>query len=171
MDGEIIYNEKVTSPKTQALFLALTGLFAWLYSWRRKARRRDLLSDVAFFFTIFFLFYSINYRTLRIRITSQELRLRFGIFTWNVPVEDIASCELDHLPPVMRMGGAGIHFMMIRNRYRASLNFLEYPRVVIGLKRKLGPVQDISFTTRHPEQVVQLIREAMAESVRTYALQ
>mgnify|MGYP000900013350 CR=1 FL=1 len=33
----------------------------------------------------------------------------------------------------LRYGGAGIHFMSIRGRYRASFNFLEYPRVVIAL--------------------------------------
>jgi len=60
------------------------------------------------------------------------------------------------------MGGAGIHFMMIRKRYRASFNFLEYPRVVIALKRKVGPVQDISFSTRRPDDVLRLIREAVS---------
>lgn len=60
----------------------------------------------------------------------------------------------------MRMGGAGIHFMSIRKRYRASFNFLEYPRVVIAFKRKVGPVQDISFSTRQPEKVIRLIQEA-----------
>ncbi len=28
--------------------------------------------------------------------------------------------------------------MLIRRRYRVSLNFLEYPRVVIAFKRKVG---------------------------------
>jgi hypothetical protein len=163
MDGEIIYNEKLTSKKTQALFLALTGLATWLTLWRRKSHRRDLLSDIAFFLASFFLFYSLNYRILRIRITPHELKLRFGVFTWRVPLENIASARLDNLPLVMRMGGAGIHFMSIQGRYRASLNFLEYPRVVVALKNKLGPVQDISFSTRHPQEVVQLIQESIAE--------
>jgi hypothetical protein len=60
------------------------------------------------------------------------------------------------------MGGAGIHFMMIRQRYRASFNFLEYPRVVVAFKKKAGPVQDISFTTRQPDEVLRLMREAVS---------
>jgi hypothetical protein len=61
----------------------------------------------------------------------------------------------------MKYGGAGIHFMFIRDRYRASFNFLEYPRVVIAFKKKVGPVRDISFSTRKPEDVIQLIQGRM----------
>ena len=59
----------------------------------------------------------------------------------------------------MKYGGAGIHFMTVHNRYRASFNFLEYPRVVIAFKKKVGLVRDISFSTRRPEEVTRLIRE------------
>jgi hypothetical protein len=62
----------------------------------------------------------------------------------------------------MRMGGAGIHFMLIRRRYRVSFNFLEYPRVVIAFKRKVGPVQDISFSTRRPDDVLRHIQESVS---------
>jgi len=58
----------------------------------------------------------------------------------------------------MQYGGAGIHFMFINKRYRASFNFLEYPRIVVALKKKSGPVCDLSFTTRHPEKVLQLLQ-------------
>jgi len=63
---------------------------------------------------------------------------------------------------LMRMGGAGIHFMMIRKRYRASFNFLEYPRVVLAFQREVGPVQDISFSTRRPDDVLRLIQAAVS---------
>lgn len=162
MYGEIIYNEKVTSRKTQALFLALTSLFAWLTGRQWQRGRRGLLSDIFFLFSGFFLFYSLNYRTLSIRVTGDELKLKFGLFAWHIPLENIAGCRLDDLPLVMRMGGAGIHFMSIAGRYRASLNFLEHPRVVVALKRKLGPVQEISFSTRHPNEVIQLINDLAA---------
>ena len=62
----------------------------------------------------------------------------------------------------MKYGGAGIHFMMIGKRYRASFNFLEYSRVVIALKNKVGLVQDISFSTRQPEEILKLVREAIS---------
>jgi hypothetical protein len=52
--------------------------------------------------------------------------------------------------------------MLIRKRYRASFNFLEHPRVVIALKRKVGPVRDISFSTRRPDDVLRLIQEVIS---------
>jgi hypothetical protein len=74
-------------------------------------------------------------------------------------MENIEDYRLDEIPFLMRMGGAGIHFMVIRQRYRASFNFLEYPRIVISLKRKVGPVRDLSFTTQNPKEVLRLIQD------------
>jgi hypothetical protein len=79
-----------------------------------------------------------------------------------VALENVESCLLDDVPLLMRMGGAGIHFMFIRKRYRASFNFLEYPRVVIAFKKPAGPVRDISFSTRQPERIRQLVHSALA---------
>lgn len=162
MTGDLIYKERVTSNRTQAFFLLLTSLFAVLFKMRVKTRNRDPLASVFLLFFSFFLFYSINYRSLMIHITSEILKLKFGIFTWKVPLDNIEGCRFDDLPRLMRMGGAGIHFMNIRNRYRASFNFLEHPRVVVALRKKVGQVQDISFSTRRPDTVIRLINEVLA---------
>ena len=136
--------------------------FFTLLIWRVAARGLDILVVVFCFLFALFFFYALNYRTLTIRLTTKFLKLRFGIFTWNVPLDNIESCRLDEIPVLMRMGGAGIHFMSIQKRYRASFNFLEHPRVVIALKNKRGPVCDISFSTRRPDDVLQLIEEAVS---------
>jgi Ca2+/Na+ antiporter len=164
MNKELLYHERVTSNKTEALFLALTIFFFLLLVWRVSADGLDVLAAVFLFFFVVFLFYSLNYRTLIIRLSPKSFILTFGIFTWIVTLDNIEVCNHDDVPAVMRMGGAGIHFMFIRKRYRASFNFLEYPRVVIALKRKAGPVQDISFSTRRPEEVLRLIQEAIVEN-------
>jgi hypothetical protein len=140
------------------LFLILTSIFAILMIWRLKMNGLDTVAVILIFFAIFFLFYSLNYRTLIIRLTSKAIKLTFGIFTWTVPYENVADCRLDDLPTMMRQGGAGIHFMTVDHRYRASFNFLEYPRVVIALKEKAGLVRDVSFSTRRPEEVILLIK-------------
>ena len=162
MTDDRIYHERVTSNRTEALFLALTLLFLFLLVWRAKISGIDILSVVFFFLFGIFIFYSLNYRTLVIYLTSDSLKLTFGIFTWKVPMENIEDCHLDEIPMVMRMGGAGIHFMTIRKRYRASFNFLEYPRVVIALKRKTGLVRDISFSTHQPDDVLYFIKKTVA---------
>jgi hypothetical protein len=159
---DLIYTERISSNKTEALFLALTILFLSLFIWRVNAVGLDVLVVVLFCFFAFFLFYSLNFRTLVIHLTSQALELTFGIFTWIVPLDNVEACFLDDLPILMRMAGAGIHFFFFRKRYRISFNFLEYPRVVIAFKRKVGPVRDISFSTRQPDEALRLIQEAIS---------
>jgi len=163
MSDTVIYSEKVTSKKTEFLFVALTLLFFILLIWRVMVSSLDILAGVFLFLFFFFLFYSSNYRTLIIRLTSEFLRLSFGIFTWTIPLNNIGGCQLDDdLPVLMKYGGAGIHFMVVRNRYRASFNFLEHSRLVIRLKRKAGLVKDISFSTCYPNELIQLIQAALS---------
>lgn len=154
-----IYEERISSNRTTLLFVALTALFALLLAWRVLTGRFDALAVVFLCLAGVFLFYVVNYRTLVIRLRAGSLALTFGLFTWKVPPDNIADCRLDEIPLLMRMGGAGIHFMSIRRRYRASFNFLEYPRVVIALEKKAGPVQDISFSTRRPDEVLRLLQQ------------
>ncbi len=159
--NDLLYTERISSNKTEALFLVLMILFILLFIWRVGAVGLDWLSAVFSIFFLVFLFYSVNYRTLLIHITPVAIKLTFGIFTWTVPVNNIQACSLDEPPIMMKYGGAGIHFTTIRKRYRASFNFLEYPRVVIAFKEKVGPVRDISFSTRKPEVVMQIIHGAL----------
>jgi hypothetical protein len=157
MADDLIYTEELTSPKTQALFIGLTALFGALAAWRVKAGRASRLAHMFLFFAALFLFYVLNYRTLVIRLTPAALKLKFGLFTWTVPLDNVASCGRDELPASQRLGGAGIHFLVVRQRYRVSFNFLEYPRVVVALKNPAGPVRDVSFSTRRPDEVIQHI--------------
>jgi len=159
-----LYYEKVSSQKTEALFVMLMAAFLLLFIWRINSSGWNGLAVVFFFLSVFFLFYSVNYRTLIIRITPETLKLSFGIFTWTVPFDNVESCDLDELPVLMKYGGAGIHYMLIRKRYRASFNFLEHPRVVIVFKQKVGPVMDISFSTRQPEEILRIIQDSIIRS-------
>jgi membrane protein YdbS with pleckstrin-like domain len=159
--SNLIYKERISSNKTEALFLALMFIFFLLLVWRISSANVDWIAVVIACFFVIFLFYSVNYRTLLIHLTSDSLKLKFGIFLWTVTVDNIQECRLDELPVIMKYGGAGIHFMTIRKRYRASFNFLEYPRVVIAFKNNVGPVRDISFSTRRPDEIIQHIEKLL----------
>jgi hypothetical protein len=160
-ENHLIYEERLTSNRTEALFVGLTMLFLVLFFWRVSTTdRQDFLAITFLGFFGFFLFYAINYRTLTIHLTRRDLKLTFGLISWSVPVDNIQACRIDDVPVFQRLGGAGIHFMFVRKRYRASFNFLEYPRVVVELKRKAGMVDAISFSTRRPHEVLQLLRGA-----------
>lgn len=163
MAAEIIYEERLSSRGTEALFVALSLLFFSLSAWRVGGRGLDGWGIVLLCLLVLFVFYSLNYKTLVIRLTAESLRLTLGIFTWAVPLDNIEGCRPDDSPVLMRYGGAGIHFMFIRRRYRALFNFLEYPRLVIGLKAKKGLVQEIAFSTKRPDEVMKLIQEVIAQ--------
>jgi Ca2+/Na+ antiporter len=154
------YEERVSSYKTEALFLTLTVLFLMLLIWRAVVGGLDILTIVFTLFFLFFSFYSLNYRTLVIRMTAQVLKLRFGIITWTVDMDNIEACSQDETS-LWRIGGAGVHFSPIQGRYRAMFNFLEYPRVIISLKIRKGLVWDIAFSTEYPDVVLQFVQEAI----------
>jgi Ca2+/Na+ antiporter len=159
-DGPV-YEEKISSSRTEALFIGLAATFLVLSTWRMSVTGLDALGIVFLLFFVLFVFYCLNYRILIIRITQDSLKLKFGLFTWTTPPEDIGEIRPDDdIPALKKFGGAGIHFMFVRGRYRASFNFLEYPRVVVALKKKRGSVQDVSFSTRNPSHVIRLLRDA-----------
>ncbi|MDT8304736.1 MAG: hypothetical protein RRC07_02270 [Anaerolineae bacterium] len=160
--SDLAYYEKVSSKKTELLFLGLALLFLLLALWRLEAAGRGTVSTLLFAAFFFFLFYALNYRTLTIRLTPQELKLRFGLFRWTIPIDNVERSYQDEAS-LWRIGGAGIHFSSFEGRYRVMFNFLEYPRVVVSLKEKRGPVRDVAFSTQQPEQVMALLREFAAK--------
>ena len=156
-----MYAERLSSKKTEGLFIGLMTLFLLLAVWRISTAGLDALASLFLCFFILFLFYSLNYRTLIITLSQRSLRLQFGVFSWTEHLDNIDACALDEIPKLKRFGGAGIHFMFIHKRYRASFNFLEYPRVVMTLKKKRGLVQDVSFSTTQPKKILGLLGEAI----------
>ena len=158
-----IYSEKLSSKKTEILFIILTMLFLLLLIWRVSLVSMDFLASVFICFFGLFLFYSINYRTLVIQLSPEALRLSFGIFSWTILLSNVADIQLDDdLPGINKYGGAGIHFMFVRKRYRVSFNFLEYSRVVIRLVGNAGLVKDVSFSTCQPDEILRLLQGSLA---------
>jgi hypothetical protein len=137
--------------------MGLAGLSLAVFGFARAAGGSPVLPVLALGFFVFFVFYCLNYRILHIRIIAEDLRLRFGLFSWTIPLGNIESCALDAVS-LGRIGGAGVHFTLIGGRYRVMFNFLEYPRVVVGLKRQAGPVRDVVFSTGNPRQVLRLLQ-------------
>ncbi len=162
--SDLVYEEKLTSRTTTALFIALTISFLLLLLWRWTVSGVDALAVVFLCIFALFLFYSINYRTLIIRVTSENLIFKFGLFTWALPLDDISECHPDDTPIWLKYGGAGIHFGWVRGQYRAFFNFLEHPRLVLVLRKKRGPVQSISFSTKQPETLKKILSETTAQS-------
>jgi hypothetical protein len=113
----LLYHERISSNRMEVLFLVLRILFLSLLIWHVNVSGADILAVVFFGFFNLFVFSSVNYRTLVIRLTPESLKLTFGIFTWRVPLDNVEECRLDEMPLLMKIGDAGIHFMTIRKRY------------------------------------------------------
>lgn len=161
MCADLIYEEKLSSNKTTLLFIGLVVVFGLLFFWRNRINNLDTLAIILLILCLLFLFYVINYRTLHIQITNDYLLLKFGIFRWRISNQTMDNCQLDDVSGLMKYGGAGIHFMFVNKRYRASFNFLEHPRVVISFTKKVGPVSDLSFSTKDPETIIQLVHSEL----------
>ena len=150
------YTEDLSSPRTEALFVGLTLLGAALAVWRGTVGGFDWLTLTLAGLAVFFGFYALNFRTLRIRLTPDVLQLTFGVFTWRVPIGNIEACRVDDVS-LWRIGGAGIHFSLIQGRYRAMFNFLEYSRLVVLLRQGQGPVRAVAFSTRRVDELRQRV--------------
>ena len=161
--SEINYSEKVLSAGTTLLFLFLSLLFLLLFGWRISIIGWRFFTVLLFALSLIFLFYTINYRVLRIRLTTTHLILRFGIVPWKTPLKNILSVQLDDSPPLIKYGGAGVHFAFVDGKYRAFYNFLEYPRLLVTFKKKQGVVQELVFTTRKPEKIMDILTSMVSE--------
>jgi hypothetical protein len=157
-----IYQEKIQSPLSTLLFTLLTVVFSALFAWRVMIVGFRAFPIVCLVLALFFFFYVLNYRTLKITITEEDLLLKFGLIRWRTRLENIQTCKKDDSPNLIKYGGAGVHFAFVKGEYRAFFNFLEYPRVLITFHQKQGLVQGVVFTTRQPEQVLEIFNSRIA---------
>ncbi len=160
MNG-MLYQERIQSRWTTLLFILLAAIFLGLASWRYSAVGIRFIPGLFLFLGLVFIFYVFNYRVLEISISDQLLKLRFGLVRWQINMENIREAELDDSPALIRYGGAGVHFAFARGEYRAFYNFLEFSRINLRFKKKVGPVQGLVITTRQPEQLLKIIRGSL----------
>lgn len=78
MSDNLIYEERVSSNRTEALFVGLMILSLMLLIFKLSTGSPSILSAAFFLFFVFFFFYSVNYRTLITRLTQESLKLKFA---------------------------------------------------------------------------------------------
>jgi len=157
-----IYQEKIQSSLTTLLFTFLMLVSSALFAWRVMIVGFRAFPIICLVLALFFFLYVLNYRTLRIMITEEEVLLKFGLIRWRTRLENIQACKVDDSPSLIKYGGAGVHFAFVKGEYRAFFNFLEHPRILITFHQKQGLVQGVVFTTRQPEQVLEIINSRIA---------
>ena len=157
--GKVLYEEKLTSLRTELAFICMALIsFSFfvlsLYFWSLHI----LIQPLFFSISVFFLFYTINYRVLHIRLTSTGLQLKFGLLHWQAQRGRVEGSYIDDVS-LWRIGGAGIHLSPIHKRYRLMFNFLEHPRVVINLKKER--ISAVMFSTKNPSHIIELITKTL----------
>lgn len=155
--NETIYSEKLQSNITTGLFAVLALIFLALFGWRLTSVGWKFTPGLFLFLGLLFLFYVFNYRTLQIELSGEALTLRFGLVRWRTALNNILEFRLDDPPLWIKYGGAGVHFAMVKGTYQAFFNILEGPRVIVIFKEKQGLVQALSFSTRQPDRVLDLL--------------
>jgi len=157
--GDILYREQLSDWKTSLLFAVLAILFAGLFVFRFLHVSWKAGPILYLSLSLFFWFYLINYFTLDIIITSEELILKFGVLCWKEYLVNLGQVYQEDLPFWIRYGGAGIHFALVRGNYTVFYNFLDHPRLIIELINKRGLVQQVCISTCCPDQIRKLLDE------------
>jgi hypothetical protein len=99
---------------------------------------------------------TINFSRLTIRITSQEIAIRYGIIghtqSWN-NVKDVLLDETS----MIRYGGWGIRIGRFGGKWRLIFNVLGKKCVLLQLNQ--GRFREFVFSSNTPKEIIKIIRE------------
>jgi len=106
--------------------------------------------------TVFFFFLLVNFSSLSIRITFNDIVVRFGLFNFQAVWENVAG-----MVAVRKRDGAkslyGIRMRGLPDGYWRITYSAGLPRVVLKLKE--GATRELAFTTMAPEKVLTVALE------------
>ena len=105
---------------------------------------------------LLFLVITVNFSRMIIQITPEYVLVRYGISKQKVPWDNIQACYLDK-SSALAYGGSGIRKVKIEGKTRVVYNVYGTPRVVLSLKE--GEYDELVFSTRHPDEVMRIVKE------------
>ncbi len=97
-----------------------------------------------------------NFRKLNISITSQSITVAYGRIKYSIPWDRIDDCYLDKNLGI-RYGGWGIRMAKVKGKWLLVYNVIGSPRVILELKS--GRFGKFIFSSRHPEEVLNIIKQ------------
>ncbi len=96
-----------------------------------------------------------NFRALTVSITENSLTVSYGRIRYRVTLDNIESAFIDTNPGIV-YGGWGIRWARIKGQSALIYNVISKPRVV--LKLRSGRFSQFAFSTRHPDEVINLVQ-------------
>lgn len=159
MINEVLYKEKLTCIWTQILLVIVTlSIFISLIFQILIAPigERPAPNWVLFLLLIVFLGITLNFRILSIVITTSSIIVAYGLVKSEIVWNRVESCSLDKTS-AWRYGGWGIRLRKIAGRWGIVYSIIGGQRVTVSLND--GAFKDIVFSTKYPEEVMDVIRK------------
>jgi hypothetical protein len=158
MDSDYIYEEKIFAKVIGGSLgvVSIIMLIILIYQITVGPLGDDPAPTI-FFFIMFIIFFILTliFSRLIIRISFQSVSVGFGIIRKRIPMENIVDCEIDKTSAI-RYGGAGIRTARIKGEWVLIYNVVGVARCVLKLKE--GRVKKFVFSTKNPEEVVNVIK-------------
>jgi hypothetical protein len=156
---EALYEERISVWSFRAIlgFVSAVFLFAALYQVLiGPIGENPAPNGLYILMALLFLALAITFSTLVIKLLPRSVVVGFGMIKRTIPWDLIERCYMDEVSS-LRYGGWGIRIGRVRGKWRLVFNIIGAPRVVLALKR--GGFDEFVFSTRHPDEMVRIIRQ------------
>jgi hypothetical protein len=158
MDSDYIYEEKIFAKVIGGLLGVVSAIMLIVLIYQITVGPLGDSPELTIFFLIMFIIFfllTLNFARLIIRISFQSVTVGYGIIKKRIPLENIENCEIDKTSAV-RYGGAGIRTARIKGEWILVYNVVGGKRCVLKLKE--GRFKKFVFSTKNPEEVVNVIK-------------
>ncbi len=164
MQSDLIYKEKVFAKVIGGMLGAVAAIMLFILVYQILIEPfGDHPAPTLFFLIMFLLFLglTINFGRLVIKITHHSITVGYGIIKKTIPWENIDDCYVDQTSTV-KYGGAGIRVAKVKGKLVLVYNTIGTPRCVLSLKE--GRFQEFVFSTKNPEEVINVVKGQLAIS-------
>ncbi|MGC1120118.1 MAG: hypothetical protein WBA22_03405 [Candidatus Methanofastidiosia archaeon] len=159
MQPGTIYEEKILSKWMTVILISIATIMLFPLAYQILVKPLGSRPAPNWFYLIMvFLFVGIAFifGRLTIRMTPASISVGYGPLGQNFNWDNVEDCFLDETSAA-KYGGAGIRMARIGGNWRIIYNIIEGPRVVLSLRE--GRFKEVTFSTRHPQEVMKTIKE------------
>ena len=159
MESNKIFEEDIYSKTTTGLLITPTLVILFLLSYQILIEPIGSHLVPNWFLLLLFLFFlgcTVNFVRLTIRITTKDIKIRYGVFRRTILWNDIDNCYFDETS-IISYGGWGIRIGKVDGKWRLVYNIIGVPRVVLSLKK--GKFREFVFSTKNPDEVIEAIKQ------------
>jgi len=167
MEADSIYQETVPFPLILVVLLllgAVAALMLGLLIYQLAVAPLGSRPAPDWYYLVMFLFLTAicalvaNFRRLNISITSQGVKVSFGMIRRSIPWGEVEDCYPDETV-ALGYGGWGIRVAKVRGKWRLAYTVVGHSRVVLSLR--MGRFREFVFSTRNPQEVLRIARQQL----------